>query len=170
MRDLNNALDILLYTEVKPIRSVIKDLKKRGEIRGVARGVYEYVPKEKKRTKLDVIWHLVRSNRQFSTDEMERLSGAARDTVLEYLRCLRKLGYIKKMRGGYWRMIQDPGPETPVNTWKCRRLRTLRRQGYGGQGKGEAGKGRKGEGNHESAKGRKHERKGPSEMRLRRSR
>ena len=140
-RDLNDVLGIQEYAEAHRVRQVIKELKKRGEIRGVERGVYEYVLKEKKRTKLDVIWHLVRSHRQFGTDEIERLSGAARDTVLEYLRCLRRLGYLKKVRQSHWRMINDPGPETPVNTGKCNRLRGMRQKM-----------------NHESTKGGKHER------------
>ena len=140
-RDLNDALGIQKYAEAHRVRQVIKEMKRRGEIRGIERGVYEYVLKEKKRTKLDVIWHLVRSHRQFGTDEIERLSGAARDTVLEYLRCLRRLGYLKKVRQSHWRMINDPGPETPVNTGKCNRLRGMRQKM-----------------NHESTKGGKHER------------
>lgn len=111
--DLINALHVQTYADAKRVRGVIRDLRKMGEIKGVSRGVYVYTPKQRPRTKLDIIWHLVRSNRHFSTDDMERLSGAARFTVLDYLHCLRKLGYIRQVRQGHWQMIKDPGPGRP---------------------------------------------------------
>ena len=123
------------YILPKRVHGALKDLVKSGEVErlegrrttddGLLR--YRYVGKEKPRTRLDIIWHLVRSHRQFDTDEMERLSGAARDTVLEYLHCLAGFGYIRKVRRGHWQMINDPGPATPVNTAKCARLKRLRK-------------------------------------------
>jgi len=124
-RDLVYA-DYDRYIAPKQVRSALKDFQKTGEVKRTKAGQYRYIGKEKARTKLDVIWHLARSHRYFSTDEMERLSGAARDTVLEYLHCLRKLEYIRQVRRGHWQLINDPGPETPVNTAKCARLKRLR--------------------------------------------
>ena len=96
------------------IRNTIQDFRSTGEIQTVRRGVYKYTAgKKKKRTYADIIWHLVRSHRQFNTDEIQRLSGAARCTVREYLRCLRRLGHINKTGQSQWMLISDPGPETP---------------------------------------------------------
>lgn len=114
---------------LKQIRGVIVQFKRTGEVTsGRAPGVYNYIGKPKQRTKLDIIWHLVRSHRRFSTDDIERLSGAKRETALEYLHCLRKLGYIRQMRRGFWQLVDDPGPDTPVNTAKCARLKRIRKK------------------------------------------
>lgn len=113
---------------IRPIqvRSTVWDFRKTGEIERIGYDKYKYVSGPNARTKLDVIWHLVRSHRRFSTDEMETFSGAKRATVLEYLHCLRKLGYIRQISRGHWQMINDPGPDTPVNTAKCAKLRRIR--------------------------------------------
>jgi hypothetical protein len=117
------------------VRTTVMDFRKRGEIKRIRQDEYKYISRPNVRTKLDVIWHLVRSHRRFSTDDMETFSGAKRATVLEYLRCLRRLGYIKQISRGHWQMINDPGPETPVNTAKCVRLkrayRTRKEKGGG---------------------------------------
>ncbi len=83
--------------------------------------------KKPKRTYLDVIWHLVRSSRHFDTDEIERMSGAARATVLEYLGALKHLGYLRKIDPRKWQLVKDPGPATPVNAAKRKKLRDIRR-------------------------------------------
>ena len=126
--ELKAALDVRTYRECRyAVGYVIKDLRRAGEIEAVSRGVYRYLRRQRPRGKMDVIWHLVRSHRHFTTDEIERLSGAARATVLEYLQCLKALGHIRQARrGGAWLMISDPGPETPANTAKCEKLRKLR--------------------------------------------
>jgi len=77
---------------------------------------------------MDVIWHLCRSHRQFDTDEIERLSGAARATVLEYLRCLVGFGFLRQRARGRWELVRDPGPERPVDTGKCARLKRQRKK------------------------------------------
>ena len=115
----------------RQVKSVICELLKTGEFRKIKPGLYEYAGKTKIRSQLDVIWHLIRSHRQFSTDDIERLSGAKRTTALEYLNCLKKLGYIRQPRRGFWQLVSDPGPETPVNTSKCQRLRRRRAEGRG---------------------------------------
>ena len=78
------------------------------------------------RKKMDVIWHLVRSHRTFGAAEIERLSGAARETVREYLQCLVNAGYLIKPDRYHWKLVNDPGPETPVNVAKCEKLKKLR--------------------------------------------
>jgi len=129
-QDIKAVLDVRTYRERRAAVGVLKDMRKSGELVSVQRGVYVHVPKLKPRGKMDVIWHLVRSHKHFTADEIERLSGAARATVLEYLRRLKALGYIRQARrGGSWLMISDPGPETPANTAKCEKLRALRIKG-----------------------------------------
>lgn len=128
VRDLADEMGILTSGGRIRVRTRLQDFLKRGEMVRVARGIYQYIPQKKVRTKMDIIWHLVRSHRQFTTDEIERLSGAARATAGEYLSCLKKLGFLRKVGRQSWRLVNDPGPETPVNVAKCERLRKGRRQ------------------------------------------
>ena len=114
------------YVSRNTIETTLRDFIRRGEIIHVGEADYRYEPLAVTRTKLDVIWHLIRSYRQFSTDEMERLSGATKYTVREYLNCLRKFGYIRMAKPGNWQIVIDPGPKTPVNTYKCAKLKELR--------------------------------------------
>ncbi|MGD8388793.1 MAG: hypothetical protein PVG49_16725 [Desulfobacteraceae bacterium] len=123
--DLSVELKIPTYKDRQRMKTCVRDFRKRGEIVRREDGRLEYREFPRRRTKMDVIWHLVRSHRMFSTDAIERLSGASRDTVLEYLHCLKHLGYLRGGARG-WLLIQDPGPETPTNAAKCRKLRDLR--------------------------------------------
>ncbi len=124
--DIGDALNVQAHKDLVPIRRVVFALKKRNEIKRVCRGTYKYQGRDKRRTLMDKIWHLVRSHRHFSTDDIERLSGAARNTVTEYLRCLAEYGYLTKSGRSRWRLVKDPGPKTPVNTAKCKRLKAIR--------------------------------------------
>jgi len=135
VEDLAEKMGVLTYGGRSRIRTCLQDFTQRGEMQRVSRGLFRYVDLKKVRSKMDVIWHLVRSHRQFSTDEIERLSGAARYTVREYLLCLRDLGFLRKTGQQGWRLVADPGPETPVNTAKCERLRKHRRQTTEGGGR-----------------------------------
>ena len=126
--ELADEAQVQTYKGRVTVRNYIRDFIKRGEMERIERGLYQYVWRKGRRTQLDIIWHLIRSHRHFSTDEMERLSGAVRATVLEYLRCLVSLGYLKKIGRKNWKLINDPGPETPTNTGKCKRLREIRKR------------------------------------------
>jgi len=101
-------------------------MRQAGEVKSVRRGVYVFTRVARKRTYLDIIWHLVRSHRSFNADDIERLSGANRATVAEYLQCLVRAGYLRKPNRTTWHLVKDPGPETPVNSTKCKRLKRLR--------------------------------------------
>lgn len=133
VEDLAEKMGVLTYGGRSRIRTCLQDFVKRGEMQRVSRGVYRYTKSMRARSKLDVIWHLVRSHRRFTTDQMERLSGAARATVLDYLRCLSTLGFLRKTGPQNWRLVSDPGPETPVNTSGCARLARHSRKAEGGR-------------------------------------
>ena len=126
-RDLADAMEVRTYRERALVRDYIRDFMKRGEFQRVDRGLYVYVKRDQRRGYLDIIWHLARSHRSFSTDEIERLSGAARATVLEYLRCLVAAGYLRQRVRGQWELVNDPGPVRPVNWGKCKRLKRQRK-------------------------------------------
>lgn len=130
--DLVGAIDVRTYSQARSVRGVLEEFMKTGEVVRVDRGLYVYGKRERRRGYLDVIWHLARSHRRFSTDEIERLSGAARATVLEYLRCLAAAGYLRKRGAGQWQLMNDPGPVRPVNWGKCKRLKAGRKTEVGG--------------------------------------
>jgi len=124
--DLAEAIEVKTYKHRRDVHTYMRDFHRRGEFVRIERGLYAYNVQEKHRTRMEIIWHLVRSCRNFSTDEIERLSGAARDTVREYLRCLKAQGYLSKTGVSRWRLIKDPGPDTPRNRSRALRLKKQR--------------------------------------------
>ena len=130
-RELAYQADVRTRAQKRAVSGVISEFLKRGEIIRVCKGTYKYQGRDKRRTLMDKIWHLVRSHRHFSTDDIERLSGAARKTVTEYLRCLAGYGYLTRSGRSRWRLVKDPGPKTPVNTAKCKRLKEIRKNKNG---------------------------------------
>lgn len=123
--------DLLPKESEKRIRGVIKEFGTSGEHRSLRPGFYEYMPRKPTRTFQDVIWHLVRSSRHFETDELERMSGAKRRTVLEYLNHWRHENYLRKIGTKRWQLINDPGPGTPVNVGKREKLKDIRQKAKG---------------------------------------
>lgn len=122
-----DILDMCHRDPEKAVRNAFRDLiRKSGEIEALGGGMYAFRPKEKRRTYLDVMWHLVRSHRHFTTDDIERLSGARRSTVLEYLNYLKSVGILEKAGWKAWRLVKDPGPTTPSNTQKIAKLARIR--------------------------------------------
>jgi len=120
---------VQVYADRKRLKLTVRDFLRRGEIVRLDGAMFEYRAPARPRTRIDVIWHLVRSHRTFTTDDIERLSGAARATVLEYLACLARLGAVRRERKpGTWILIKDLGPETPVNTRKCKKLQAVRKR------------------------------------------
>lgn len=126
-QDVAFELKVTDSSERKNIRShTFGDMIRSGEIERVSRNVYRYAGRSHRRNFHDKIWHLVRSHRHFNTDQIERLSGAKRRTVLEYLNCLQKLGYLRKTGWQKWQLMKDPGPATPSNDEKRRKLKQIR--------------------------------------------
>ena len=125
--DVCDALNVKTFAQAAKVRDAIGDLRRQKEILSIRPGEYLFIPKDRAWTKLDIIWHLVRSHTSFTTDDIERLSGASRITVLEYLHCLKKIGALRHTpRSKTWVLVCDLGPKTPVNAAKCRRLRLRR--------------------------------------------
>ena len=123
---IGERMGVRTYAELGKIRDAIGWMKKEGEVESVRRGVYVFRKVARRWTFLDVVWHLVRSHRTFTADEIERLSGASRETVKEYLQCLVRAGYLRKPNKSTWHLVKDPGPIAPVNTAKCKRLKRIR--------------------------------------------
>lgn len=111
--DLANRLNMLTYADARRVKDVILELNRTGEVIRVGEGQYVYGMRPYRRTLADVMWHLIRSHRQFTTDEIERLSGAGRAWVKEYLRGLRYAGILRQRGMGNWELVKDPGPGRP---------------------------------------------------------
>ncbi len=66
--------------------------------------------KVKRHTLRDKMWKLIRTKRRFTVVEIQRLSGAAYDTVRLYVKMLERDGYVRKTgsdRGRYaWLLIK----------------------------------------------------------------
>ena len=121
-KELVDKLCLQTSLDARKVRHVVYALRNSGEFMCLEDGVYIYRGRGNVRTKTDIIWHLVRSNRQFETNDIERLSNAKRSTVLEYLRHLQKAGYLRKIKTGHWQLIKDPGPQAPEKARKSHKV------------------------------------------------
>jgi hypothetical protein len=120
--ELNYTLGVKTGKDAEKVRAVIIALRRRGEIRIIRRGRYRYCGKaQKKRTKSDIVWHLIRSHRHFKSNQIETLSGMHHENILKYLRCLVVMGILKKTSQQTWKLIKDPGPETPITITQCQK-------------------------------------------------
>jgi predicted transcriptional regulator of viral defense system len=110
---LVSALDIRTFSEVRTIHPLICNLVRGEEFERVREGVYRHASKVPRTRKVDVMWRLFRAKKQFKTEEIERLSGAASSTVRFCCRDLQKTGILRKVGAGRFQLLNDPGPATP---------------------------------------------------------
>jgi len=121
--ELADAVPVKTWRQRRQAMTYVQDFVRRGEMVRIAPGRYRYRPLRPRRSAMDVIWHLVRSNRRFDLDDIERLSGAKRVTVQEYIGYLVRAGFVKREGRGRYRLVKDPGPKVPVNTGEGKRAR-----------------------------------------------
>lgn len=89
--DLLDALDIREYAGLKRIRSVIRELRKTGEIKSVKRGVYVYAgagTEGRKAKALDRIYRAIDVSGHFSAQDVARISRAEISYVRSVIRRL----------------------------------------------------------------------------------
>ena len=123
--DLADRIGTKTYAEKDPIRSTLRDFRRRGEVVRVAPGVYNYRGKQGGKPEIqEVMWRLLRSRRTVTVEDLQEMAEAEESYVLEWLRMLIRRGIVRES-GGSYQMIKDT-VEMPRNDEKAERLRRLR--------------------------------------------
>ena len=126
---LADALGLDNYKAKRPMYSVIKDMRERGElVQAGQKGVYRFTP-VKKTFLRTVMWRVLRSRQKVTVEDLQELAGASKSYAQEWLNMLERREIIKRMKGraGLYRLIEDVVVE-PVNTDRIEKLKNWRRQ------------------------------------------
>jgi hypothetical protein len=121
-------LDLLTGAEKRPVRAVLHDMAKAGEIERVRPGVYRTVRRGKAKPELQhVMWDILRFRKKVTIEDLVELAGATDGYAKEWLENLAHWGVVRRTGSpGVWQMIADP-VAMPRNDHKAERLRELRR-------------------------------------------
>lgn len=110
-----------------PFYCALTDMRKRGEIVNISRGVYRFKDVPKKPFVRTVMWRVLRSRKKVNTEDLMELAGASEPYAKEWLRILEKRKIVKKMKGGSYRLINDVVKE-PVSKERAERLKDWRKR------------------------------------------
>ena len=105
----------------------LTDLRDRGEIFNVSRGVYQFKHINKKPFVRTVMWRILRSRKKVNAEDLMELAGASENYAKEWLRVLETRKIVKKMKGGSYRLVNDVVNE-PVSSKRAERLRNWRKK------------------------------------------
>ncbi len=118
----------LSTSKQKPsVYCTLTDMKSRGEIVSVSRGVYRYKTVKKKPFVRTVMWRILRSRKKVKVEDLIELAGASEPYAVEWLRMLKKRNIVKKMKGGSYRLVNDVVNE-PVSLERAERLKNWRKR------------------------------------------
>lgn len=125
------ALDLTWGDDKRAMHSAIKDMVKTGEICRLGKGVLVYRGLDKKPDIKSAMWAVLRMKRTVTISDLQELSSASVDYAKEFLGMLVKRGCVERIpqKGRIvFRLIDDEGPETPMDTKKAEKLRRIREE------------------------------------------
>lgn len=127
VKDVMAHLDLVTHADKRPVYTILSDMRQRGELTRVdGSSVYQYHPVKKALVR-SKMWRILRARKKVTASDLQELSGASSHYAKEWLQMLAKQEIIKKMKGGVYRLIEDP-VEEPVNNDRAARLRGWRKQ------------------------------------------
>lgn len=109
-----------------PLYATLTDMRKRGEVISIKKGVYQFKP-IKKTLLRTIMWRILRAGKKASVEDLMELAGASEAYAQEWLRMLEKREIVKKMKGGIYRLVDDVVIE-PENTERVERMRNWRKK------------------------------------------
>jgi hypothetical protein len=132
LSDLANEVDMILNADRHRLNETLGDMRKTGEVERITPGVVAYRgrPRDAVPDVRSAMWSVLRMRKSVTLDDLQELAGAGKRYAREFLAMLAKRGCIERIpkeNGRFlYRLIQDPGPQTPTDSEKADRLRALR--------------------------------------------
>lgn len=62
----------------------------------------------------DKMWRVIRATRRFTRGDLCQLAGVSYGNVHDYVKRLKRAGYIRRRARGVWEIVNDPGPDRPA--------------------------------------------------------
>ena len=123
---LADALGLITGKEKQPLYGALKDLVDAGDVVRVRDGVYRWANRPEPRQSRAVLYHLLRSRKSLTIDEMVELGGVTRGYASQQARLWVRREMCRK-DGDRYVLIVDAGPNAvPVDDEKNDYLRMLR--------------------------------------------
>lgn len=115
IEQLAGEVGVQTRKQKKLLQNSIRDFVRRDEMVRIGDGRYRYVAQKPKQTLRQKLWSLIRwgNSPYFSLDELERLSGAKRDSVSDFCKWLVNNGHAKRTKRGHFRRIGTYKPTVP---------------------------------------------------------
>jgi len=119
--DLADAIEVRSYRERKAVRETMRDFIRRGEFFRIEPGLYRYVPLPRKITIRQRLWNIARRMKApyFNLDDLERFTGANRETIREFCVWMVKAGYAARVKRGHYKVIGRLDPIVPSGKEKA---------------------------------------------------
>lgn len=127
LADLGDALGLQEYAQKRKVEDVVGDMRRRGEVRRIARGQYEYLGRNTPSRKHEIMWRFLRSAKSFggaTEEELREAAEASAEYVSEWLQALMARGAVTKSGKKYQVAVDTVEPLQ--NEAKMERLRRLR--------------------------------------------
>lgn len=132
-----SAMAISLELSLKPgqehkrLLHTLSDLALAGRINRVRQGVYAPQPMQKQPDKREVMWRLLRMQRQVTLEYLQEMAGVSKDYAKQWLATLVRRGVVRRdqqpgMKAS-WRLTTDT-VDMPEDDTNAKRLRELRRK------------------------------------------
>jgi len=124
--EIAHAAGLQTYMDKRRMHVVLRDMRRRGEVRVVARGRYAYARTAGSARKQEVMWRLLRARRRVTVDDLVELAEVSRAYAREWLRALARQEVIRKIEDR-WLLLAD-SVEMPKSTDNAEKLRLLRQK------------------------------------------
>jgi predicted transcriptional regulator of viral defense system len=129
VQEIARVLDLVSDADKKPLYSALSDFVKSGEVKLVSPGIYAYLGRNKHPDIRSAMWSILRMRKVVTVNDLQEMAGASKEYAEEFVNMLRRRGVVEKMtRKGacaVYRMTDDIGPQTPEDTAKIERLRSI---------------------------------------------
>ncbi len=126
---LAEYLDLVGDRDKRPMYMALRDLCRSGEAQRVAPGRHLYKGKTGGPDIRSAMWSVLRMRKTVNLDDLQELAGASRHYASQFMILLVRRGVVERIRRGsnwIYRLVQDPGPQTPEDNEKAAALRRLR--------------------------------------------
>ena len=119
-------LELITRKEKSFMYLILADMRSRGEVVRISKGVYQYKPIKKTYLKT-IMWRILRSRQSVTVEDLMELAGSSESYAKDWLRMLQRQDVVQKTQNGRYNLVNDVVLE-PVNRDKLEYFKDLRKR------------------------------------------
>jgi predicted transcriptional regulator of viral defense system len=113
-RDISDAIEVMSYKERDEVSKAFQDFIRRGEFERIGDNLYHYVRRKDVQTYRQRFWDIARRMIRFTVSDLEQITQARRNTILEFCSWMVKKGYAQRLKKGHFKVIGRLKPTVPT--------------------------------------------------------